>query len=270
MKSWKPLLLIFGVGATLAHGQTMTFTDKSGNMTLSNFSSWSTRVTGENKFHFKATGEKLEGAWVSQGLTITAKTIEGDAERRSGGKLVLKNATLTGGVHAVSKKGSTVFTLDCASTVIKEDSAELTRFDCDGGVTIDTVTHSTGQKIPTTTHSHTTGHKGTVFVKQGAGIQSATLFGPVRIETERYGVGVSKANLIASCQRMDMVQGASGGSITLIGDVVITGSDPVVAGEIHVDKAVIYLDANGTATGMDSEASPGVMRFTDRRKGARN
>lgn len=251
-----PVWLLLSAAAAAARAQDLTFADKSGNMTIRHFSSWSTRLTGPDTIHFKASGKALEGQWVNDGLTIKAQTIEGDAQRVSG-KLILKKAVATGGVHAVADKGNDHLTTDSAQATIEADGAAL-RLALDGGVTIDTNNPVSGSS------SHTTGARANVRFEPPVGLSRATLFGPVRSDMKRRGTQGVPVTLTARCGRLEIDRRTNPSTITLIDDVRIEGSDPVLAGDIRATRAVITMDENGQPIGIDAEGEPGVARVRER------
>lgn len=235
--------------------QGITFTDSGGKMTLTNITSWSTRLGDAGTLHFKAAGNKLKGTWSGLGLTVNARAIEGDA-KRVGGALQLIRATVTGDVHMVAVRTNQTVTCDSASAVITADGDAMD-VKLNGGVNLLSESSATGEI------TKASGADGTARIVPTLGLSAASLVGQVALDMTRK-TNAATTHVVAHSKRLDINRASDPPTMTLKGDVIVQGNDPVVAGEIRASSVVITMDAQGQPIGVDAEGDPGVMRFKQR------
>lgn len=258
MRIWTPILIfLFAIGA--AHAQNITFTDKAGKMVVRSIASWSTKLTDAKTIHFKAKGSPLSAAWPSQGLTVTANMIEGDAIRTDAG-LVLKGAILSGKVHTVAIRAKQTITTDSETATITMEGAK-TSIVLAGGVSIDSVSPEIGQTL------HASATSGSLGLMDPKGLTTAMLEGEVHIKTMRRGNGIKPVTMTADCKRLDLDVSADPGLMTLTGNVKISGTEPALAGDIEASKVVITLDPNFQPTQVEATGEPGITHVRDRASG---
>ncbi|MBI1756243.1 MAG: hypothetical protein HYR64_03950 [Fimbriimonas ginsengisoli] len=256
----KSTLFLAFLGATaVAFAQTrINFSDKSGNMTIRNFTSWSSRMGDKDHMHFKGAGKPLHGTWKEENVEVDCQQMEGDAQRLEG-KFRLTHAVLTGSVKVVQIKGAQTVT-SWSDTAVIDREGEVTRIELTGRSRMESQGPGKGES------SSAKGDLGALVVGE-QGLRTATLTGNVSLQMKRVGSDGQPLTLDGKCRRLDADLVSSPATLTLSGEVVLTGNNPAMAGDAHADKAVITLDADRQPVGIDLTGEPGQTRYSERGKG---
>jgi lipopolysaccharide export system protein LptA len=282
------VLIGLAAGATLvlAQSQNFYFRDRAGNMKLSNMPSWRASVDRSNPnrytFRGRATTGTVLGEWDAQNMTIRAKQIEGSS-RRVGNKMELENAELTGGVTVTMTRPSARRGATQRQTVTtKADSMDLNgntnTLTMKGGVTMTqddpgaessmTATGATG--VAVLTDAEDKNAKGPV--------QSANLSGNAKITVnsartvteggQRRKVQYQIVSTASRVQFQLLKTGQDYGTITLTGNVVIAGNDPILFGEMRgYDRVVITLDSEMQPVDIEAGEGRGTTTVTQKGRG---
>ncbi|MFY9233909.1 MAG: hypothetical protein WAO58_05535 [Fimbriimonadaceae bacterium] len=293
-RPWGGLLPLFAmllVSLGLAQSQEFFFRDKDGTMRFSNFSSWkATRdKANPNRFTFRgraATGE-LVGVWEKQNLTVRAKAMEG-AAMKVGRQTQLEEAVMTGGVTATatrkSAKSATVPQTVVVTAERMDFKGSTNRMDLTGGVTVD-------QKDPAAESSmNAKSTSGYVILtdmddKNAKGpVQAASLQGSARITLTSVRMVTERPagkpairrkvtyEVVATASRVEFQLSKSGtdyGTITLVGNVVVTGNDPILFGEMKgYQRVVITLDAELQPVDIEAGEGRGTTTVTQKKGGS--
>lgn len=275
--------VISGPGLVLGAMQSrpITFKDKAGNMVVENLRSWKATLISDGKISFQGAGNPLKGTWKDQGLTVTASSIEGLAERfqllkgtavqDKPGAFRLKQAKISGDVVATieqrSKSEDRTTTLKCASI---EYHADANTANLRGGVDILIKSPSNGQ---TFTMSGTSADLMTTPLGQTSEwpLKSGTVEGPIKL---RLDATVKDAAAARGTKQVVVTGTASrltfndeNRTMTLSGDVHLEGDDSVIGGTVDASKAVIRLNEKHEVIEVSFEGQPG--RSTLRESGGR-
>lgn len=258
-------LAVLASTALAAQDQPSRFVDKEGNMSLENVGPWQLRFPSRSTAGFRAAGfkgGKLTGKWKGQGLTIVTTNLTGSAAV-SGSSLTLKSATMEGGFTLTSTQGESVTTINGTSA---DYDAAKNEVETKSAVTIN-------QKDNT---------RGTTMVAKGAGakvnlnqmengplkgVSELTLAGPVtmtitgqREDEDPKTKKPRKLPFRLDAKGNKLVYTASNREITLTGNVVVNGDDPVFGGDIRANRAVFVLTAAGEVESIDLDG-PGETEF---------
>lgn len=250
--------------AALALAQGGMFRDKAGNMEVRNIKSWRIQPEGKGKIKFVGVGSPtLKGTWRAQRLTITAGSLEAYVTADSKNAYALDTASMTGGVQVDRESPGSAGGTQSAN--VKSSTATYMakeqRIEAKGNVTLHSQDDSIGQTI------HATGSAGTILLSDpGARTSSvgrATLSGPVVLKmnavrqvTEEGTTKKVPYTLDGSADKMEY--DAEKRTVTLTGNVKLSGDDPVLAGaEIEAARAVITLLASGEIEAVDFDGEPG-------------
>lgn len=257
--------------------QEFTFRNKEGTLRITGYTQVKfTRVAkSADRVAFKlAAPNAITGVWTKQDLTLRAKQFEGVAARGE-----IESALLSGGVVATATRPSKVQG-QTQTVVAKAETAQFNgatnRLALDGGVTIDDEDQGTdsifrakgAQGWLVLTDAQEKGAKGR--------IQSAALEGSVRLDlsslrtvTEKGRRSQVRYTLVATGSRVDfklLPSGENYGVVTLSGNVVITGNDPILFGQITgASKVVITLDSEKQPVDIESEGAPTTTTITQKR-----
>lgn len=285
------LMAMMGAAIVLGQGQSFVFRDREGAMTITNMGSWRATLDKSDpdliRFRGRALSGELQGAWDTQNLKIRAKAIEGSA-RKGGQGSELEQAVLTGGVTANIVRPSSIRGPGKQTVVVTADRMDFNgntnRMDLTGGVEVN-------QDDPAAKSSMTAmGPKATVVLTDAQDksskekpIQSAALSGgakitftSVRLVSERaQGKPPIKKEvrftLVATASSVDfkvLKSGQDYGTVSLSGNVVVTGNDPILFGEMKgYQRVVITLDAEMQPVDIEAGEGRGSTTVTQKRGG---
>lgn len=263
---------IFAVVALTAAGLAVQsnakFADKANNMTLDNFSSWSSSFTKEG-MKFNVAGNPLRAAWKQQGMQITAKKLSGFAAKGLAGRYSLSEGTTSGDVHAVFTRASGAPTTGATQTVAVDSEtmrfnagATASRVDIPGALTLLNQDPGLGRSMKMT------GSSGIITLPAAGGTKSiltADLDGPVRIDLKDSEVesGVRREyTVVGTANKMVLDNRGAQPVVTMSGNVKIDGNHPVLFAEIsNVQQAVLTLNASFEPVSIDISGTPASTRL---------
>lgn len=252
----KMKLLIAPLLASLAVAQG-TFSDDAANMRLT-FSTWRATRVSDTVTHFTVTGSPAVGTWKSQGMTMRARTIDGDLKQVAGGKSILTKADLSGQMRTELTQ------LDKGvrrNSVLTSDRAAFTGDEKTGTMNL------TGTVVATSALSNgmqwmqMTGTAGTFKLKIGSPqpLDSAEISGPVTlrlISKPKSNAGASETtDVTATGRKLTFNSGAQ--EIELSGGVIVTGKAPTLMGKMQGERFRILLDDRGFVKEVYAEGNPG-------------
>lgn len=254
-----------------------SFQDKSGNMFVKNLDAWRVERVDKATLRFTAraqSGKQLIAQWKAQGLTIEATTLKGTAKLGAKSTMDLLSASMGGGTKTVSTRPSAdpQSKVPQTATILAQtadfDAAENT-VTSPGALSLASHDPGTQQKFDAK------GSRGKVtLAKTGRGaVQGAVLEGPiemtlkgVREETDEKTKKTVHAPYTVTGKGGKLVYSAAENTITLTGDVRISGDDPMFGGDIRASRAVITLDAKGEIASIDFDG-PGETVLKERKGG---
>lgn len=265
------LALVASAFAIAQQDKPSSFKDKAGNMSLANVGPWQLRFPDRTTASFKASGfkgGKLTGTWKSQGIQIVSVGLSGKA-KVNGNQLTLESATMTGGYTMTSTKGESVSTVSGPSAEYNavEESVE----------TVNPV-HIVTSNAKTGSTMDAKGSSAKVFLSKDQkgpleGVSSATMQGPIimvltgtREEKDEKTGKVKTMPFRVDAKGSKMTYSAQARTITLTGNVVVNGDDPVFGGDIRANKAVITLTEKGEVESIDMDG-PGETVYRDKKGG---
>lgn len=263
VKTATMLVIFCSVAIALAQSGGM-FKDKAGNMEVRNIKSWRIQPDGKGRIKFIGVGSPtLRGSWRAQRLTISAGSLEAFVSADEKNAYALNTATMSGGVQVVRESPGSAGGTQAAT--VKSSSATYTakeqRVDAKGNVSLHSEDPSVGRTL------HATGSSGIILLGDASArepsVLQATLAGPVVMKMNAIRQvtedGVTRKvpyRFDGSADRMEF--DAAQRTVTLIGNVNLSGDDPVLAGaEIQAARAVITLLANGEVEAVDFDGEPG-------------
>ncbi len=260
-----------------------SFQDKARNMVVRNIGGWRTERADPKKkeliqFFAKALpNKKLEATWKKQRILIIALSINGTM-RYDGQTLELLSATMTGGVETTVARDSVepgakepqITKIDSPAASYEAGTATLT---ASGGLTLTNTDKSAARSL---TIRGANGTIGLTDVKAKAtGIEDATINGPVTMEMTglrqekdpKTGKPI-KVSYTVTGRSDKLVYSASKRTVTLTGNVIVTGDDPMLGGDLRATRAVLTLDADGELVSVDFDG-PGETVLKDKKGGGR-
>lgn len=253
------------VGMTLAiaaMAQAVTFKDKDGNMVLRELTSWSTLKKGESEFEFKGRGNPFIGTWRDQGLELSAQTIDGTAKKGKAG-FYLSNATVRGNLTAQIKQteaGSTRVTKLRSTQLVFKGSEDKFGIDLTGTVRVESDLGNGKQLL--TLLADQGNFQFAADGAKGNSLSSANLSGGITVTLkEKRSNGL--LNLKGTANRC-VYQAGSPSTLTLLGNVVLTGEDDSIGGEMTAAKLVATLNDKGEVISLDAEGEPGTSSLREK------
>ena len=258
----------------------LTLKGKDGSFVIRNYQSFSVEQDPNkpNAFSFIMKGSPLLATIERQKLDITAKQINGRAERASGQELLLETATLQGDVEVVATRPSKASAnqeqtvkVETATATYAQDLEKLT---FSGGMTLTQNDAPAGQSF------RITGAKGELVLyppgqspQAKRAVRSMRLDGPINFDLKSRREVTSGTPPKRSMQPFtvkgkcrDLTYDDATRVLTLIQDVDIDGNDPLFLFTANASRVVITLDDMGNPIKVEGEGSPGVTTASDKPK----
>jgi hypothetical protein len=223
------------VAALAPAQQLFTYRDHTGTLTVHAKSGLVEQVSTD-KVHLVLKGNPVVVNSVADGLQIEAPSVVCDTNTRGAAKI--GKAVGTGGVHSI-KRGATGTTDITSSSGTYTSGTQSARLDLRGAVRIISKTVKGSTTI--------TGHDGNAILANGAkgpgsGLRTASLLGPVRVESVQQNT--KGGTIVATGSRLLLDNAAH--TVTLIGNVNVTGNQQSTLGELRgADRAVLVLNDRG-------------------------
>lgn len=249
-----------------------SFKDKAGNMEVRRIKSW--RIQPEKNGVVRCTfvgGPLLEGSWKEQRMRIMAASLEATVQGDASKAYTLVKGTMSGQVTVTVQRGEASRT---RTVTLRAGSATYTAGDqkvmAERGITVDSDDPAADQTL------HATGSSGTLHLSppgSQTALEAAILSGPVtmKLVSSRVVEEGGKTRRVpytvnGSGNRLEY--DAKARTIALIGNVVISGDDPVFGADVEAAKATITLTTSGEIEIVDFEGDPtGRTSFSSKNLG---
>lgn len=263
--------------------------------TLQNFDTFSATLQNQG-IDFQGAGKPLNIKSEASGLTITGQTAKGTAQRGPTQAYFLKDVTINGStVLVLNRAAARQYAADQAktagksippaqpentTTTIKTETLHFTgdpvngRADFPAAVDLDSQSSGTrvGKQSPTdfTRILHLTGSSGfiTLAVAPQNGknpLKTGELKGPVTFsvhsEEKSAATPVQVTALDGKADNMKFDLVTQPATLTLSGNVTMTGKGPTATGDINADNVVVTLDANLQPTKVEVIGSPATTKL---------
>lgn len=252
--------------------QGVTFADKVGNLKLTNANRFRVYTAGQF-VGIAREGQKIHLVSKQQQFSADCYKIDGTFSGNQGSGLKIQTATMSGGVHAVltrlsSVSGRQTSTVDGETAVYTASSNNLK---ITGGVTLHNVDPAASQAINAVGSDAdlTLSPPGT----KGQPVQSGVVNGPVkfdmkgtRVETGQSGSPTRTPFTVnGTCDQVKYNGPLY--TVTLIGHVHTVGNDPMSGGDVDANIETIHLNPDGTLDYVEWEGSPGTTVVSTRALG---
>ena len=250
--------------------------DKAGNMEVRGGTSFIIEaIENSSKVKFIGKGNPIVAEWKKDGMLVESQNLEAIADRPAVGRYNVESAILQGAVHAKQKTNAQlveIWSNDANYTASNET------WDLNGNVRVEQSDSVKG------TSSKMSGTKGTIVLyargektSPRGRIKTANVTGPVTFEVHSKRMVQVSSNPPKSELKPTVVTGKADrmdfdnvqGTVTLTGNVFISGDDPVVPGDMEATKATVFLDETGGVKRIELEGEPGVTRLKRPAKGKR-
>lgn len=268
--------IALGVAALVSAQQAkrILLVDKESNVEIVGYSGFNIKYLGKGRSSVTATGKPLVVNWTTQEMNLKTSRFVGTVAQGEGRSLELESATLTG-VDMLLKRASAA-----AGSTAKQElvmtgesgtyTASTSTLKLLGGIKIE-------RKDPAAEQSMTlTGASATIILypnplPKGArsAMKSGEVAGPVRIEVNSVRVEEGKklaSKIVATGNRLDLSDPDS--TMTLTGNVRITGNDPALMGDVTANKVTMKFDAKGNLEEIDAVGEPTNAKLGIPPKGA--
>jgi hypothetical protein len=228
------LLGLVCVAALASARQLFTYRDRSGAFRVS-ATSGLVEQTSADKLHLVLRGKPVIVNSANDGLQIEAPSVVCDTTTNSS---KISKVVGTNGVRATKRRsdGSTVIT---ASSGAYSSGTQAARLELKGSVKIVSRTARGTTTI--------TGHDGYAMLDNGGrgsgtGLRTASLTGPVRVESVQQNT--NGGTIVATGSKLDLDNAAR--TVTLSGNVNVKGNQKSTLGELRgADRAVLVLNDRG-------------------------
>lgn len=241
---------------------------KDQDFSLENFDQFSATLESQG-IGFNGAGNPLRITSSSSGLTMTAKKAEGKAVRGTGSQLFLQAATLSGGAD-LNLSSATSGTMRLQSETLNyTGTATKARAEFPRPLTLDSLaTGTTDKNAPFSRTVRISGSKGfvTLALQPAANanaLRTGELEGPVTItlHNELKGPAPETSDVEATGDALRFDLTTTPATLTLTGNVAMTGKGGTVSGNVTADTLVVTLDANLQPTKVDVTGSPARTRL---------
>ncbi len=249
-------------------------------MEVRNATGWVSQQQEAGRIHFRGTGKPIIAEWKKQGRSIRALTIDGVVRRGSRGELLLDSAALSGSIVVVQEQPSsnvaskTPQFLHLGAESARYDAAKET-WELDGGVGVRQVDEGAMQQFALNGRSATIAALPRGTKGPAGSIGHADMAGPVTFSMRSSRTVPDPQNPSKPIVRSQIVEGRADRAIfdsekktvRLVGNVSISGDDPVVLGEVTATSAVLTLDDRGRPMKLELEGDPGRTTLKSKRSG---
>ncbi|MEA2553444.1 MAG: hypothetical protein QOJ65_1620 [Fimbriimonadaceae bacterium] len=239
--------------------------------TLRDFDNFSATLESDG-ITFKGTGNPLGIESKASGLVITAKSADGKAVRSPDKSYFLQDVVLNGDVHLQMSQlgnGTATVTLVDSDALHYTGSASQGRIDSATPLTINSSSTGTGI-VPTfsrTIIAHGSRGFATFAIGNAPGnpMRTGEMAGPVtfslHLSNTRAGGVAEVTDLEGKADQLTFDFATDPKTVTLTGNVTVTGKGPTASGDIAAENVVVTLDAQLQPIKVDVTGSPAKTRL---------
>ncbi len=224
-------------------------------MVVKDLSSWVANAVSKRKWTFEGSGKPFQASWRSQGLSLSARTIEGVASQPEGSKAMeLESATIGGPLDArvaqtKAQGGNTATIKASRAKIVRSGDLDLT---LEGPIQMTNATPD-GSVVTMTGSSATMKVDG-----QKRELKNAVLTGGVRLTLKgqaRQNDG-SVRSVTGDVTAQSIHFDNASHTIRLDGGVVAEGSDTFTYGKVTAGSATITLSESGAFRRIEFASGP--------------